>query len=95
MRVDNQTSDPVDWEQTGGSGPMPEEYAAQTAGKSGELQSDSDTGDFVPAGTAPYSVRFTDEDGKHQPVDSCKFSDAGATVTLNSDWTVSVSTGCD
>lgn len=98
MRVDNQTSDPVDWEQTGGSGPMPEDVqqVVQTqSSKSGNLDPDKDSGDFVPAGKPPYTVTFSDEDGVHQPVTSCEFSDAGATVTLNSDWTITVSTGCD
>jgi hypothetical protein len=94
MRVDNQTSNPVEYEQTGGGTPDPKDEAA-LASQSGKLHANSETPSFTPVGTPPYAVKFTNEDRPTQQVNSCKFTDPDATVTLNDDWTVSVSSGCD
>jgi hypothetical protein len=85
VRVSNQSNGPTNWTQNG-SGPQQE-----TASQSGSLQAGQETGELTPSGQAPYWVTFTNG----QTVTSCKFSNPDATVTLNKNWTVSVSTGCD
>ena len=93
MNLNNGTSDPVDYEQSGGGEPLPEEEVGPV--QTGTLAPDADSGDFIPAGRPPYTVHFNQANQKNPNATSCAFSDAGATVTLNSDWTVSVSSGCD
>jgi hypothetical protein len=89
MRVNNQSNGEVDWNQ-GGSNPQPLSDPQQD--QSGKLTPGQETKPFIPNGGRPYTVTFSNED---QSVTSCLFSDPEATVTLNSNWTVSVSTGCD
>lgn len=91
MRVNNQTTDPVDWEQNGGTTPDPEEEA-RLESQEGELNAGASTGPIAPVGLPPYEVHFRSTNVK--PEKSAKspgFMDPNATVTLNSDWTVSVS----
>jgi len=88
MQVRNNSSDPVNWEQSG-SGPAPQGVAAAQQG--GQLQSGTSSGDFNPVGEAPYSVKFTNVNKPSQTADSGKFDNPSATVTLNDDWTVTVS----
>jgi len=63
MRVDNQTSDPVDFEQTGGSG-LPEEDQAPGETKEkhkGKLSPKGQSGSsktFTPVDKKPYKVVF-------------------------------------
>lgn len=91
MRVNNQTSDPVDWEQTGGDPTDPQDTAA-FASQDGELNAHSETASFTPVGTAPWEVHFRSVGVKpEKSAKSPEITDADATVTLNSDWTVSVS----
>lgn len=54
MRVNNQTSDPVDWEQNGGSPNEEEELCAEF----GHLDPGEKSDPFVPCGEPPYSVSF-------------------------------------
>lgn len=95
MRVNNQTSDPVDWEQNGGS---PQPYTAGSASRAastnqeGQLTAHAATGDFPPDGLPPWEVHFTSIDIKPQKsAKSPQFTDPKATVTLNDNWTVTVS----
>ncbi|MEM7051868.1 MAG: hypothetical protein AAF604_19535 [Acidobacteriota bacterium] len=93
MRVDNGTTDPVDFEQTGGGGD-PQDPADSKQSKSGHLNPSGQSGDdesFTPAGKPNYTVSFENSNNKSQTATSAPFSNASATVTLNSDWTVSVS----
>lgn len=92
MRVNNQTSDPVDYEQNGSGDPLPE-TANRDAAQAGHLAANSETPPFVPSGNPPYTVTFTA--AGHKPATSCQFSDPQATVNLNDNWTISVSSGCD
>lgn len=98
MNLNNGTSDPVDYDQTGG-GTLPEDAASPPgdsgSSRVGSIQADQDTGDFVPAGKPPYTVSFVNQNTRSQRATSCAFSDGSATVTLNADWTITVSTGCD
>lgn len=91
MRVNNQTSDPVEYEQNGGGDPLPKSGATLT--QSGSLQPFSETPPFVPSGQPPYTVGFSAPG--HKPATSCQFSNPNATVTLNDSWMITVSTGCD
>lgn len=91
MRVNNQTSDPVDWEQTGGSPPDPENAAAKVS-QQGQLNGNSESNPFVPVGEPPWDVNFTSTGVTPQKsAKSPEITDPKATVTLNDDWTVSVS----
>lgn len=87
MRVNNQTSSPVDYEQTGGGGGEPE---AVEPSQSGQLQPDQETPPFVPAGEAAYEVEFTNINKPSQTANSGPIDNANATVTLNDNWTVTV-----
>lgn len=83
-RVENQTSDPVEYEQTGSGllgGDFPSGYLAPQSGET-----------IVLSGTAPYTILFS-ADGK--TATSCEFSDPDATINLYDNWTVGVSSGCD
>lgn len=88
MRINNGSNDPVEWVQNGGNPPA---NSAAAQSQQGQLQGQSQTGPMTPAGTAPWSVTFTNLKKSDQKVDSGKFSDPDATVTLNADWTVTVS----
>jgi hypothetical protein len=85
MRINNQTNDPVEWEQNGS--PQPENFA-MVQSQEGQLGAMQETPPIVPVGAAPWFVTFSSE--KHDPVTSPKFSNPDATVTLNDDWTVTV-----
>ncbi len=89
MRVNNQSGGPTTWNQ-GGSNPQPGE--AVPPDQQGYLAAGQETPEFPPSGDPPYWVKFT---GEGHEVTSCKFSNPDAVVTLNKNWTVSVSTGCD
>lgn len=89
MLINNQTNNPVEWEQTG-NGPTPEDAAA-VVHQYGQLSATSGTGPISPVGLPDYSVKFTNLDKPSQTADSRKFPDAAATVTLNDNWTVTVS----
>lgn len=56
MRVNNQTSDPVDWEQTGGS-PNEDEIDASCPER-GHLEVGEESPEFKPCGDPPYQVSF-------------------------------------
>lgn len=86
MVVNNQSNGPVVWSQ-GNSGPAPKTAIVQ----SGQLGSGQASAPFTPSGSPPYTVTFTGTCN----VISCAFSKAEATVTLEKNCTVSVSTGCD
>lgn len=90
MQVNNQSNSEVHWNQ--GSGGAPQGLATQDPNNSGNLAPGKGTGPFPPDGKAPYTVTFTDPD---HSVTSCPFSDPEATVTLEADWRVTVSSGCD
>ncbi len=93
MRVNNQTSDPVDWEQNGGS---PQPYTAGSASPAasaieGQLAAYSESGDFPPVGLSPWEVSFTSIDIKpEKSAKSPEITNPNATVTLNDNWTVTV-----
>lgn len=55
MRVNNQTSDPVDWEQNGGS---PNEEEVELCSESGHLDPGEKSDPFEPCGMPPYVVSF-------------------------------------
>ena len=86
MRITNGTNDPVEWEQNGSGG-----SGLATESQSGELTGLQGTGPIQPVGSPPWAVTFTNLNKPSQTVDSPKFSDPEATVTLNADWTVTVS----
>lgn len=86
MRVNNQTNNPVEWEQTGGGSGF-----AESQSQSGQLGESEESPPITPVGTAPWAVTFTNSNKPSQTADSPKFSDPEATVTLNSDWSVRVS----
>lgn len=86
MRVNNQTTDPVDYEQNGGD---PVEPETAVTNQSGQLAAQSETGPFAPAGLPPWQVDFQQIGGKKR-AKSPEIADPTATVTLNDDWTVSV-----
>lgn len=94
MRVNNQTSDPVDWEQNGGS-PQPYAEGGASAAAStiqGQLAAFSETGDFSPQGLSPWEVHFTSIGIKpEKSAKSPEITDPNAIVTLNDNWTVTVS----
>lgn len=87
MRVDNNTSNNVEYEQNGSGGGEPE---AVEQSQSGQLGADGGSAEFAPVGTPPWTVTFTNLDKPSQQVSSPKTTDAGATVTLNDNWTVTV-----
>jgi hypothetical protein len=88
MRVNNQTTDPVDYEQTGGDPPDPENAIVS---QSGQLAAGTETGSFVPAGTSPWEVGFRSVGIKpEKSAKSPEITDPNATVTLNDNWTVTV-----
>lgn len=91
MRVNNQTSDPVDWEQTGGEPTDPEDSAA-IASQDGQLSAQSETEPFTPVGTSPWEVHFRSVGvSPRKSAKSPAIFDPDATVTLSDSWTVSVS----
>lgn len=69
MRVENQTSNPVEYEQTG-SGPTQDEVAGRL--EPGESR------DFTPSGKAPFQVTFKAPPGAEKPD---KAAEAGAIAT--------------
>lgn len=82
MRVNNQTSDPVDWEQTGG-GPN-EDEVAEDCPKKGHLKVGESTDDFKPCGTSPYTVLFLSTSGKERTAEAAGIEDANAQVIATS-----------
>ena len=88
MRVNNQSDSTVDWTQSG-SNPPGEDAAA--AAQSGTLFASQETPEFTPSPEAPYSVDFMNVDKPSQTASSGKFDNPSATVTLNDNWTVTVS----
>ncbi|MEM7480690.1 MAG: hypothetical protein AAF481_05925 [Acidobacteriota bacterium] len=95
MRVDNGTTDPVDFDQTGGgTDPDPEDAYLEHESYKGQLAPAGQPGDsqtFTPVATFPYNVHFNKTGSKNPQADSGPFTDPDSTVTLNADWTVSIS----
>lgn len=82
MVLQNQTNDTVNWTQTGGGA------NAGTPSQSGTLPPGGQT-TITPVGKPPWTVTFSDSAG--QQASSGPITNANATVTLNSNWTVSIS----
>lgn len=64
MEIDNQTNDPVDYEQVGSGGGTEEEDCMQT-GQVGKQSQET----FEPCGLPPYSVRIKDAKTQQPRVD--------------------------
>jgi len=88
MRINNGTNDPVEWEQ---NGTPPSEDLAAAQSQSGQLDGLQGTPPIPPVGDPPWAVTFTNLNKPSQQVSSPKFSDPDATITLNDNWTVTVS----
>lgn len=94
MRLNNGTTDPVEYEQSGGGTPLPDPVETECFDgpnrvcQSGDLQADQQGKEIGAVGTPPYKVQFAGL--THPPVVSQPFRDSQAVVTLNSDWTVTV-----
>jgi len=82
MRVENDTNDPVDYDQTG-TGGDDEETVGQTQGNSGHLNANGGNANFSPGGSPPWTVTFVD-DNSGARCTSPSFSNASATVTITS-----------
>lgn len=63
MRVENQTSSPVDYEQSGSGGDPQEEFAESTKGQLGP----GEFAEFPPSGKPPFQVTFTFPQGAEKP----------------------------
>lgn len=84
MRVSNGTTNDVNYNQTGSN---PQERADPPPDESGKLDPGEETPPFDPSGNAPWYVTFSNG---HTPVTSDPINKAGVTVTLNDDWTISI-----
>ena len=97
MDVDNDTSTPVNYDQSG-SGPgqeLPEQAQANPpcpqTGRLEEKGSGNNSARFVPGCRPPWTVRFQDDEGNEATSRPIQAREINATVTLNADWTVTVS----
>lgn len=82
MDVENDTNEPVDYDQSGSGGGDEEEFPGQGQGNcSGRLNANGGKATFTPCGRPPWTVSFTDDQGNS--CTSPSFSNASATVKLN------------
>lgn len=91
MVVQNQTNDNVNWTQTGGPGQDKTSDVGAVVEQSGSLTAKGSSGSsetITPVGTNPWTVLFSSS--THPKVPSPAIYDANATVTLDADWTISV-----
>lgn len=98
MEVDNDTNTPVNYDQSGGDGTvLPEQARAEPrppCPQQGTLDakgSDNNTARFVPGCPPPWTVTFTDSNDQEATSRPIQAREINATVTLNADWTVTVS----
>lgn len=81
MKVENDTNDPVDYDQAGSGGSDDEELPSAQANEEGHLDPDGGNSSFSPAGSAPWTVTFRDDD-TGATCTSPPFSDPNATVKI-------------
>jgi hypothetical protein len=86
MRVENQTSNPVEYEQTGGG--TETEFSPQRTiqAQKGCLDPNGGHDDFAPVGKVPYRVRFSEPCDVPKPAKTASvedINDGNVTVTLN------------
>lgn len=81
MKVENDTNDPVDYDQAGSGGGDDEEFPSAQANEQGHLNANGGNSSFSPAGSPPWTVTFTDDDTGAQCT-SPAFSNASATVKI-------------
>jgi hypothetical protein len=85
MRAENDTNDPVEYDQSGAGGDGGDEKPEQTAPGSpnGRLNAGETSQPWVPQGRPPWSVKFTDTQTNRQCTVS-NITNPSATVTINS-----------
>lgn len=90
MNADNETDQDVDYEQTGGGGGGGglKEDTEDCSGSLTRRGTPGSSKSFAPCGKPDWVVVFSAPG--HDPVSSEGFSDPHAKVTLNGDWTVTV-----
>jgi hypothetical protein len=82
MRAENDTNDPIVYDQSGGGGDE-EEPSEAPGSPSGRLDPGHTSQPWVPRGRPPWSVQFTDTKTSRQCTVS-GISNPNATVTINS-----------
>jgi hypothetical protein len=88
MNADNQTDQDVDYEQTGGGGSGMKEDTEDCSGSLARRGTTGSSKSFPPCGRPDWVVVFSAPG--HEAVSSEGFSNPHAKVTLNADWTVTV-----